>query len=109
MAEDPLSVINLSDYTLSANETQLLWKGLTFCPDSGVDTFEIIKDLQLFARKLILQSLYAKLNQSNQSTAWVKKDLDDLISLLEDQENRDLIDQVEIKALLNEQVMTDII
>lgn len=56
---------------------------------------------------MILQSLYAKRTQSDQLTARGKKALDDLISLLEDQENKDLIDQVDIGALLNEQTKTD--
>lgn len=58
--DDGLNIINLSDYVLSGDEAAILSKDLTLCPSSNMDTFEVIKDLHLFARKLILKSLYAK-------------------------------------------------
>lgn len=60
-------IYQITNY-LSIEETQLLEKGLTFCPDSDFDVFEIIKDLQLPARKLILQTLYAKHTQPSSQT-----------------------------------------
>lgn len=35
-------------------------KGLFFCPDQGLDIFNCIKDLNLFARKVLLQALLDK-------------------------------------------------
>lgn len=55
-----LNVINLSSYKLSLVETQVLARGLSFCPNQNLDKFEVIKDLQLFARKLILKQLYSQ-------------------------------------------------
>lgn len=55
-----------------------------------------MKDLQLFARKLILKSLHSKHIPTGQSKPSNDKALDELISLLEDQESTDLIDQLDI-------------
>lgn len=33
---------------------------LSFCPNRSLDSFETIKDINLFARKLLLKSLYNK-------------------------------------------------
>lgn len=32
----------------------------SFCPKSSIDNFETIKDINLFARKLLFKSMYAK-------------------------------------------------
>lgn len=55
-----LNIMILSDYIPSPEKNGVLAKGLRFCPDSDTDKFEIIKDLHLFTRKLILKSLYTK-------------------------------------------------
>lgn len=34
------------------DQTQVFSLGLTFCPDQEVDAFKLIKDVNLFARKL---------------------------------------------------------
>lgn len=100
MGDDGLNIINLSDYKLSDDEIAILSKGLTFCPSSNIDTFEVIKDLHLFARKLILKSLYAKPKQANELSKKENQAIDDLVSLLEDQEQKDLIDNINIESLL---------
>lgn len=73
MGGTALNIINLSDYQLSVDEMALLSKGLTFCPSSNMDTFETIKDLHLFAHKLILKSLYAKPKQVNEYSLKTKQ------------------------------------
>lgn len=50
----------LSSYTLSSLQVQVLARGLSFCPNQDIDQFEVIKDLQLFTRKLILKQMYTK-------------------------------------------------
>lgn len=81
-----MDVINLSDYILSTEERTLLLKGLSFCLDSNLDAFEAIKDLNLFARKLLFQSLYSKNRDKQSITTSQHKDLDDLLTLLEEQD-----------------------
>lgn len=43
-----LNVVILSSHSLDQNEMAVLACGLTFCPDSGLDKFEVIKDIHLF-------------------------------------------------------------
>ncbi|XP_069590016.1 uncharacterized protein [Ranitomeya imitator] len=57
-----LQVINLSEYTLTQAQLEVLSKGLTFSPTNNFDFFTAIKDLFLFARKLILKKLHSKGN-----------------------------------------------
>lgn len=56
-------IINLSSHQLSEAESQVLQLGLTSCPDSNVDRFTIIKDIHLFARRLMFKTLYDKHTQ----------------------------------------------
>lgn len=56
--ECKLEVINLLSYPLSTIEHELLQLGLSFCPNSLPNRFEIKKDLYLFARKLTLKVMY---------------------------------------------------
>lgn len=44
-------------------EDQFLKLGLTFCPDSDVDRFTIIKDIHLFAPRLVFKTFYDKPTQ----------------------------------------------
>ncbi|XP_068113208.1 uncharacterized protein [Hyperolius riggenbachi] len=87
-----LSIINLSDIQLTETEENLLRRGLTFSPTNRFDTFEIIKDLYFFCRRLMLKKIY------HTSDDLVPPSLDalgldeqdknifsDLISLLEEQ------------------------
>ncbi|XP_077113081.1 uncharacterized protein LOC143768273 [Ranitomeya variabilis] len=53
-------VINLSEYTLTQTQMEVLSKGLTFSPTNNFDSFTAIKDLFLFSRKLILKKLHTK-------------------------------------------------
>lgn len=66
-------------------EENLLAKGLNFCPDASLDTFETIKDLNLFARKLYYKSLYSKETDfTRKDTKESNKALDNLLTLLEE-------------------------
>lgn len=85
----------------------VLSKGLTFCPESDIDRFEITKDLQLFARKLFSKSMY------NKDTLPIKKrktlneiDLDNTIELADEQDGLDLIDRIDLETLLEENITT---
>lgn len=53
-------VVNLSSHRLTKHEVEVLRRGLSFCPDEGIDVFDIVKDVNLFARKLILKVLLDK-------------------------------------------------
>lgn len=86
---------------LSNEETVILSKALSFCPESDVDKFEVIKDLQFFARKLILKSVYSKDIMFTDEKTKSDKALDDLISLLDEQDDIDLIDRVHVDSLFN--------
>lgn len=46
--EGKLQMINLSTYTLSADDKSVLQKRLTFSPTCQLDKFMVIKDLYLF-------------------------------------------------------------
>lgn len=65
-----------------------------------MDTFEAIKDLHLFARKLILKSLHTKPLSNSDLSKQESKALDDLVSKLEDQEHKDLIDNIDLESFL---------
>lgn len=47
-----LNIVNLSSHTLSTHETDVLMKGLGFCPNENFNKFDLIWDLHLFIRKL---------------------------------------------------------
>lgn len=55
-----MNIINLSLHSLTAHETQHLMKGLGFCPGEDFDKFYLIKDLNLFTRKLLLKIFITK-------------------------------------------------
>lgn len=100
-----MNIINLSSYNLSVEERLLLSKGLSFCPNSNLDTFESIKDLNLFARKLLLKSMYSKnKDKLDLSTTQQEKDLDVLLSLLDEQDPTDLIDSIDIESKASERI-----
>ena len=53
------AIVNLSEITISAEEEKLLSKGLNFCPASGYfDEFQILRDLDNFARNLRLREYF---------------------------------------------------
>lgn len=45
---------------LTWDEIEVLSLGLGFCPDQTPDVFEVIKDLNLFVRKLSLKAIHQK-------------------------------------------------
>lgn len=53
-------VVNLSSHPLIQHELEVLKRGLSFCPDKDMDVFDVIKDVNLFARKLLLKVLVNK-------------------------------------------------
>ncbi|XP_077112516.1 uncharacterized protein LOC143767879 [Ranitomeya variabilis] len=79
---DALQIINLSNHILSAHESSVLSKGLTFSPVPQMDKFTLIKDLFLFCRKIVLQVLHNKsyiTPFSDQTEQRVFQDLMDLL------------------------------
>lgn len=81
-------------------------KGLHFCPNSDIDTFEVIKDVHLFVRRLLFKSIYSKETILQSQIPHTDEALDDLFSLLEESDPTDLIDKVDIEALLQQHVDT---
>ncbi|XP_069620483.1 uncharacterized protein [Ranitomeya imitator] len=53
-----LKVINLSNHVLTDIEIDILQKGLMFCPAAQFNKFTAVKDLHLFARKLMFKKLF---------------------------------------------------
>ncbi|CAJ0960814.1 unnamed protein product [Ranitomeya imitator] len=51
-------VINLSDVSLTSPQMEVLNLGLNFSPTAKFDPFSAVKDLHLFARKLLLKKLH---------------------------------------------------
>lgn len=58
---DELQIVNLSSITLSSDEGELLRKGFSFTPVPRYNSFDWVKDVNLFARKLSLKKYYATL------------------------------------------------
>ena len=79
-------------------------KGLTFCPEAHLDTFEIIKDIHLFARKLLLKSLYSKIKDQGHPTTTQRHadDMDVLLSLCDEVEFSDSNEMLDLEDLLSE-------
>lgn len=98
---DDLNVVNLSSYQLSEIEYSVLSKGLSFCPSQNLNKFEVIKDVQLFARNLILKQIYSKTPPLLPTFESLElQALDALVGLLEENETPDLIDQIDLNKLL---------
>ncbi|XP_073527224.1 taste receptor type 2 member 40-like [Phyllobates terribilis] len=57
-----LHVINLSVHILSPCETSILERSLTFSPTQSIDNFMLVKDLYLFCKRLVFQTIYRKLD-----------------------------------------------
>lgn len=55
-----MNVINLSSQNLSPTEIEVLSLGLGFSPDCNINKFDVVKDLNLFVRKLCLKVLHHK-------------------------------------------------
>lgn len=52
----------MSPYQLTYEKVLVLQKGLSFCLDQNLDIFECVKDVNLFARKLLLKVMLDKSN-----------------------------------------------
>lgn len=88
-------MINLSSHVLTADEVSMLSKGLKW------DTFETIKDLQLYTRKLLLRSIYDKetFGPDGCRSICEQKALTNLNALLKENDSRDLIDTIDLEAI----------
>lgn len=60
VGNDQLQIINLSSKILSPSEAEVLTLGLSFFPASWADKFEVVKDVNLFARRLTYKYMYDK-------------------------------------------------
>ncbi|XP_056391002.1 uncharacterized protein LOC130284574 [Hyla sarda] len=76
-----LKVINLSDITLTNTQCEVLSLGLSFSPSCSINTFDTIKDLHLFARKLIFKKMFHP--QSSSAVCSTREDLHTLQMLEE--------------------------
>lgn len=81
-------MINLSSHTLSAEQISVLKLGLTFCPTQRVDQFELIKDINLFSRRLMFKIIFDKSSPSSNDRslgdpAWCDMTIADIKALEE--------------------------
>ncbi|XP_075720101.1 uncharacterized protein LOC142760804 [Rhinoderma darwinii] len=82
-----LKVINLSDIVFTPSQISVLSLGLSFCPVTGFDDFLAIKDVFLFARKLIYKKYHSKNEPHHLFTAQEELEaVRALESLLQEQE-----------------------
>lgn len=59
---------------------QVLQQGFNFCPTHNIDEFEVIKDLQLFGRRLLLKTIYGpKTTPLDQPSALKQEAMDNLV------------------------------
>lgn len=86
------------------NEISVLSKGLTFCPNNRIDKLTAIKDTHLYTRKLLLKSKFEKqkIDSEGCSTFCERQAFDNLDSLLEESEPKDLIDMIDLETLLED-------
>ncbi|KAM4043956.1 uncharacterized protein ACNLHF_014260 isoform 1-T2 [Anomaloglossus baeobatrachus] len=80
-----LQVINLSERTLSGAQIEVLSRGLTFAPSNSFHLVTALKDVNLFARKLILKKLFHKKDSVTDSQA-EREAINNLEELLQEQE-----------------------
>lgn len=66
-----------------------------------MDKFEVTKDIQFFARKLILKQMYSKdVPQQPRFKSQELEALNSLIELLEENDPPDVIDRIDLEHLL---------
>lgn len=65
--EEELIIINLSTYQLSTVETDVLKRGLSFCPTSPLNKFILTKDLYFFCSRLALAKIHSGRPAQNSS------------------------------------------
>ena len=53
------TVVNLSDYQLSRNETDVLTSGLNFCPTSKIDPIQLCGDVESFFRRMCITEFFS--------------------------------------------------
>lgn len=91
-----MKVVNLTKFPLNVHHLSLLQIGLSFSPKSGMNEFQVYKDISLFLRKVIFKYWHSARHnklQINQSDKEERAALDTLVSLL--QENADSDSDVE--------------
>ncbi|KAM4807737.1 sperm-tail PG-rich repeat-containing protein 2 [Rhinophrynus dorsalis] len=72
------TIINLTDVDLEESHVSLLRKGLSFSPTCNNDKFEMVKDLHLFSRKVLLKFLHSRPACAGADDQ-IMKDLEDLL------------------------------
>lgn len=91
-----MKVVNLTDFPLNKHHLSLLSRGLSFSPKSGMNEFEVYKDISLYLRKVIFRywhsTRHTEINPSTQNKE-EREALDALVSLL--QENADSDSDIE--------------
>ncbi|XP_077123903.1 uncharacterized protein LOC143781279 [Ranitomeya variabilis] len=80
-------VINLSDHILTPKQEDLLQRGLTFSPAKSLDAFTAIKDVHLFARKLVLKRHFEKSTSDSQIDVADDQQVVDMLESLLDEQN----------------------
>lgn len=53
-----LEIINLSSVSLTDDQIYVLKLRLTFWPSTNIDRFQLVKDIHLFARRLLFKVIY---------------------------------------------------
>lgn len=103
-----MEIINLSSYALTDSDKQWLSKGLSFCPHINIDHFEVIKDVDIFVRNLLLKLIYYKEDLKDDKVSllenYSKTDfqmLKTLNKLLAEGGPPDLIDSVDLEGILS--------
>lgn len=61
----------------------------------------MVKDLELFARKLMLKNMYQKPQEPINLTPKENQAIDQLVSLLEESDMTDLIDRIDLPTVLS--------
>lgn len=87
---------------------EVLSRGLSFCPSQNFDLFEVVTDLHLFARKVMLKCQPETSNTDIDTTDWSEysmhefKALQNLTLLFQESNTSDLIDQLDLDKLFEE-------
>lgn len=90
MPAQTLKVINLSERILTDPQKEVLGLGLLFSPSCKFDSFTAIKDLHLFAKKLLFKKFYHdQVLHALFPTVEERQAIETLQALLDEQEPRD--------------------
>ncbi|XP_069596109.1 uncharacterized protein [Ranitomeya imitator] len=104
-----LQVINLSDHKLTEAQVEVLSLGLNFSPTASFDFFSALKDLNLFARKLVLKKLHEK---QNLGEVWSERELEAIATLEElsnEQEPTEILEEAFQNGIITKQIRDNLI